>query len=94
MNAIEFLKNKGVLKEGNTQWIVNYGNGITFDIVKLFEEYKNQDNINELMPLSFKAWEAINWESIMTEARDERKSADEWNMFLQAKYQEYLKNFK
>jgi len=41
MDAIMFLRQKGILSEDKTQWIIKFKDGKEVDLVKLFEEYYN-----------------------------------------------------
>lgn len=41
MYAQEFLRQKGILRNGATTWIVTFENGETIKIDELMEEYKN-----------------------------------------------------
>lgn len=39
--AIEFLRSKGILGEDKTQWILNFSDGRTFDLVQLMSEFRS-----------------------------------------------------
>lgn len=49
MDAIEFLTKKGILKEGNTQFVIVFSDGKEIDLVSLFEEYA-LEKYDELSP--------------------------------------------
>lgn len=49
-SAITFLRNKGILSEFRTQWIVKYPDGKEFDLVNLLEEYKVLQPTSESVP--------------------------------------------
>lgn len=56
--AEEFLKEKGIIKEGYSKWICRFEDGKEFDIGELIRDYSAQqlkeykDVIRELLPLA------------------------------------------
>lgn len=42
MKALDFLKGKGLIKEGNSQFIIKFANGPSFELVGLMEEFKER----------------------------------------------------
>ena len=42
MNAEEFLKSKGIIKEGFSEFVITYGDGTKIVVNDLLDEYANQ----------------------------------------------------
>jgi len=55
MKAEQFLKDKGILQEGFTKWVVKFSDGREFGVVNLLNEYAKAYHLEQskdLIPLS------------------------------------------
>lgn len=43
-DAVNFLRNKGILGVDKTQWIISFEDGRSFDLVDLFTEFKDLES--------------------------------------------------
>lgn len=43
MSAIDFLKEKGILKDGYTKFVITFDNGNKVDVVDLLNEWASED---------------------------------------------------
>lgn len=51
MKALDFLKEKGLIKEGNSQFIIKFADGPSFELVGLMEEFlKRNTELAKISP--------------------------------------------